>query len=349
VAATARARGARWVVWSSCADRGEGGLALNDRDLFETLRRLTTEQRNPATAAIDLAGTAEILELLHAQDRTVLDRVHAALPALVPVVDRIAAAFRGGGRLVYAGAGTSGRLGVLDAAECPPTYGTSPEQVVGLIAGGAETLIRSREGVEDRSEEGRADVDRIGAGAQDVVVGISASRRTPYVRGALERARERGAWTAFLVCNALDEGPSGIADHVVEVVVGPEAITGSTRMKAALAQKMMLTMISTASMIRAGKVYENLMVDVAPTSAKLKERAKGLVMLLTGCDYEAAATALAACDREVKTAVLVVRDGVTPKAARERLDAADGFLRRVLQAPPDVPGSDPASPGSAGP
>lgn len=258
------------------------------------------------------------------------DRVRAALPRLVPIVDHVADAFRQGARLVYAGAGTSGRLGVLDAAECPPTFGTPPEQVVGLIAGGHGTLVRSREGVEDRAEDGRSDVDRIGVGPADVLIGISASRRTPYVRGALTRARERGAWTAFLVCNELGEDPSTVADHVVEVVVGPEAIAGSTRMKSGLAQKMILTMITTASMIRVGKVYENLMVDVAPTSRKLEERAKGLVMTLAGVDYPAATSLLAECDGEVKTAVLVAHARITPAQARQRLADAGGVLRRAL-------------------
>jgi N-acetylmuramic acid 6-phosphate etherase len=282
---------------------------------------------------IDLASTETILRLLHAEDRTVMEVVEAALPRLVPIVDHVAEAFRSGHRLLYAGAGTSGRLGVLDAAECPPTYGTPPEMVVGLIAGGHPTLVRSREGVEDDPAQGAHDVDEAAVQPPDVLVGISASQRTPYVRGALDRARERGAWTAFLVANPLEEPASAVADHVVEVVVGPEAIAGSTRMKAALAQKMMLTMISTASMIRIGKVYENLMVDVAPTSAKLKERAKGLVMLLGDVDYERASELLQATDYAVKPAVIMAREGLTPEAASTRLAAARGLLRLALQAP----------------
>ncbi|HKI83898.1 MAG TPA: N-acetylmuramic acid 6-phosphate etherase, partial [Candidatus Krumholzibacteria bacterium] len=231
----------------------------DDAELFSALRSLTTEARNPRTQSIDLAGTEEILTLIHQEDRTVAERVGAAIGELAKIVERVSAAFLAGGSLYYAGAGTSGRLGVLDAAECPPTFGTAPEQVVGLIAGGHETLVRSREGVEDQQSEGAAAVDEHELGPKDVLVGISASRRTPFVHGALKRARQRGAWTAFLVCNAVAGETEDVADLVVEIVVGPEAITGSTRMKSALAQKMALTMISTAAMVRIGKVYENLM------------------------------------------------------------------------------------------
>ena len=301
------------------------------RELFESLRQLTTEATNPRTRGIDLASTEQILELLHAEDRSVAARVGASLPLLAPIVDRIVDAFRGGGRLFYVGAGTSGRLGVLDSAECPPTFGTSPELVVGLIAGGHETLVRSREGVEDDADAGADVIDEQGLGTDDVLIGLSASRRTPYVRAALARARERGSWTAFLVCNELGEDPSGVADHVVEVVVGPEAITGSTRMKAALAQKMMLTMLTTAAMVRWGKVYENLMVDVAPTSEKLIERSKGLVMQLAEVDYDQAGRLLDESGQQVKIAVVMSRQGVTADQARRRLESVDGLLRRALE------------------
>lgn len=261
-----------------------------------------------------------------------MDVVEAAIPRWAVVVDRVVDAFRGGGRLVYAGAGTSGRLGVLDAAECPPTYGTDPALVRGLIAGGEATLTRSAEGVEDDEVTAARDVDALDVGAQDVVVGISASRRTPYPRAALRRARERGAWTAFLVANTLGPEDADAADHVIEVVTGPEAVTGSTRMKAALAQKMMLTMLTTAAMIRWGKTYENLMVDVAPTSRKLIERAKGLVMHLGGVDYERATALLLATDHQVKTAVVMARRQVDAAAAREVLAVVGGSLRAALDA-----------------
>lgn len=294
------------------------------------MRSLGTEARNPATREIDLAPTREVLELVHAEDRSVLDRVGERLDELAVVVDHVVEAFRSGGRLLYVGAGTSGRLGVLDAAECPPTFSTDPGLVVGLIAGGHATLVRSAEGVEDREQDGEAAVDEAGVSPEDVVVGISASRRTPFVRAALRRARQRGAWTAFLVGNVLEEDPAGVADHVVEVVTGPEAITGSTRMKAALAQKMMLTMISTTAMVRWGKTYENLMVDVAPTSQKLVERAKGLVMELGGVDYERAAGLLEQTGQRVKPAVIMARTGVALDEAERRLEAARGRLRAAL-------------------
>lgn len=260
-----------------------------------------------------------------------LDVVERALPSLAVVVDRVVGAFRAGGRLVYAGAGTSGRLGVLDAAECPPTYGTDPTLVQGLVAGGHATLVRSAEGVEDREDDAIRDVDASGLGPRDVLVGISASRRTPYVRAALRRARERGAWTAFVVGNALDEDAHAIADQVIEVVTGPEAITGSTRMKAALAQKMLLTMLTTAAMVRWGKTYENLMVDVAPTSRKLMERAKGLVMHLAGVDYERATELLERTTYRVKPAVLMARTHADLEQAEVWLASADGHLRRALE------------------
>lgn len=326
-------RAATWAGSSSCDDRLRGGgragsPVLNDRALFELLQNLSTESRNPRTRGIDLASTREVLELIHAEDRTVLDRVAERLDDVAVIVDRVVGAFRGGGRLFYVGAGTSGRLGVLDAAECPPTFSTDPSLVTGLIAGGHATLVRSAEGIEDQEEDGRAAVIDAGVGGDDVVLGISASRRTPFVVAALAEARDRGAWTAFLVCN--EQGGRGVADHVLEVVTGPEAVTGSTRMKAALAQKMLLTMITTAAMIRWGKTYENLMVDVAPTSQKLVERAKGLVMQLGEVEYEEAARLLDLTGFRVKHAVLMARQGVDLDEAGRRLDAAEGRLRIAL-------------------
>lgn len=288
---------------------------------------MTTEARNPRTKDIDLAGTREVLQLIHAEDRSVLDRVQERLDDIAVVVDHVVEAFRSGGRLLYVGAGTSGRLGVLDAAECPPTYSSDPGLVVGLIAGGHETLVRSAEGVEDRGADGEAAIRAAGVGQSDVVVGISASRRTPYVRAALREAMRQGAWTAFLVANELDEDAAAAADLVIEVVTGPEAITGSTRMKAALSQKMILTMITTAAMVRWGKTYENLMVDVAPTSQKLVERAKGLVMELGGVDYERATALLDQTGHRVKPAVLMALEGLSLEDAERRLSAVQGRLR----------------------
>jgi N-acetylmuramic acid 6-phosphate etherase len=295
--------------------------------LFEQLKQLTTEQRNPRTGRIDLAPTERILELMNDEDATVAGVVRGSIPDIARAVDLVAAAFRGGGRLFYAGAGTSGRLGILDAAECPPTFGVDPTLVQGMIAGGRDTVFRSREGVEDHESAGVEDVASHGVTSGDVLVGVAASRRTPYVLGALKEAAARGARTVFLRCN---EGPSPAVDVVITVVVGPEAITGSTRLKAGTAQKMVLNMITTASMVKAGKVYQNLMVDVRPNSEKLIERAKGIVMMLTGLGYEDASRVYEASERRVKVAVVMERLHVDAAGAERKLAAADGFLARAL-------------------
>ena len=295
--------------------------------LFEQLKELTTEQRNPRTREIDLASTERILELMNDEDATVAAAVRSAVPDIARAVDLVTAALRGGRRLFYAGAGTSGRLGVLDAAECPPTFGVEPDLVQGIIAGGRDTVFRSREGVEDHEESGARDVAGHRVEALDVLVGIAASRRTPYVLGALREAGHRGARTVFLRCN---DGPDPGVDVVITVVPGPEAITGSTRLKAGTAQKMVLNMISTASMVKLGKVYENLMVDVRPNSAKLIERARGIVMMLTGLGYEDASRVYEAAGRRVAIAVLMERRGLDAAAADQQLRAADGFLARAL-------------------
>ncbi len=297
------------------------------KPLFEQLRELTTESRNPRTRGIDLAETPRILELMNDEDQTVAGAVRRSIPDIARAVDVVTAAFQAGGRLFYAGAGTSGRLGVLDAAECPPTFGVEPEMVQGIMAGGRDTVFRSREGVEDHESSGAGDVAAHGVRAGDVLVGIAASRRTPYVLGALRAAKERGARTVFVRCN---EGADPGCDVVITVVVGPEAITGSTRLKAGTAQKMVLNMITTASMVKLGKVYENLMVDVRPNSEKLIERAKGIVMMLTGLGYEDAARVYDASGRRVKVAVLMERLKLDGPAAEKRLSDADGFLARAL-------------------
>jgi N-acetylmuramic acid 6-phosphate etherase len=295
--------------------------------LFDQLKELTTEQRNPRTHGIDLADTARVLELMNDEDQTVASAVRHAIPDIARAVELVTAAFRAGGRLFYAGAGTSGRLGVLDAAECPPTFGVEPDLVQGIIAGGRDTVFRSREGVEDHEASGAEDVAAHGVRAGDVLVGIAASRRTPYVLGALREAARLGACTVFLRCN---DGPDPGVDVVITVVVGPEALTGSTRLKAGTAQKMVLNMITTASMVKLGKVYENLMVDVRPNSEKLIERAKGIVMMLTGLGYEDAARAYEGAGRRVKVAVLMERLKIDAGSAEERLHDADGFLARAL-------------------
>jgi N-acetylmuramic acid 6-phosphate etherase len=295
--------------------------------IFEELKLLATERRNPRTRGIDLAGTAEILELMNAEDRTVAEAVGAAIPHVARAVDLVAESFRRGGRLVYVGAGTSGRLGVMDAAECPPTFGVSPEMVTGVIAGGRDTVFLSREGVEDDVEAAEKDIAAHGVSAADTVVGITASRRTPYVIRALETARRLGAKTVFLTCN----DPVDIeVDVQINVVVGPEAIAGSTRLKAATAQKMILNMISTASMVKIGKVYENLMVDLKPASKKLVERAKGIIVMLTGVGYDEAAEIFERSGRSVKVSVVMARLGLGREEAEKILAEGGGFLARAL-------------------
>lgn len=307
----------------------EAGSRMNERKkrLFEELRGLTTEERNPRTRGMDLCSTTEILGLMNAEDRSVAEAVGRVIPSVARAVELVVASFEGGGRLVYVGAGTSGRLGVLDAAECPPTFGVAPGMVVGVIAGGRDTVFLSREGVEDNVAAAAEDMKTHGISAADTVVGITASRRTPYVVKALEAAKRAGARTVFLTCN----DSSGLdVDVEINVIVGPEAIAGSTRLKAATAQKMILNMISTAAMVRLGKIYENLMVDLKPTSEKLVERAKGIIMMLAGLDYDEAADLFERSNRDVKVGVVMARKGVDREEAHAMLARAGGFLARAL-------------------
>jgi len=302
---------------------------MNEKnDIFDQIKDLTTEQLNPRTREIDLAPTVEILGLINAEDRLVAEAVGKALPDVARVVDLVVASFQRGGRLLYFGAGTSGRLGVIDAAECPPTFGVDPGMVEGVIAGGNETVFLSREGIEDDRKGGERDVAGKNITDRDTVVGIAASRRTPYVLGALAAARARGASTAMVRCN---DGPSPEVDVVVTVVPGPEAIAGSTRMKAGTAQKMVLNMITTASMVKLGKVYENLMVDLRPNSKKLIERGKGIVMTLAGISYSEAEAVYEASGRNVKVAVMMSRKGIGRGDAERALKDAGGFLARAME------------------
>lgn len=289
----------------------------------------TTEQRNPASAALDTMSSLGVVSVMNAEDHGVADAVRAVLPQVARAVDVIVAGMCAGGRLIYIGAGTSGRLGVLDAAECPPTFRTPPGLVVGLIAGGRGAMFTAAEGAEDDAGLGAADVDGLEVGQHDTVVGLAASGRTPYVMGGLGRARERGAATVALACTA--RAPvSERADVAIEVITGPEVLTGSSRLKAGTAQKLVLNMISTATMVRLGKVYGNLMVDVAPTNAKLVARARRIVTAATGCDDGRAAAALAAADGHAKTAIVMVACDVDADEARRRLAASDGFVRAAV-------------------
>lgn len=295
------------------------------------LDRLTTERRNARSADLDTLPVTDLLLLVNDEDARVAPAVREAVPQIARAVEAVAAAFRAGGRLVYAGAGTSGRLGVLDSVECPPTFGTDPGQVVGLIAGGERAFVRAVEGAEDSGDLGAQDLAGIGFGPRDVLVGIAASGRTPYVIGALDHARAVGAVTVSIACNP-GAAVSAHADVAIEVDAGPEVLTGSTRLKAGTAQKLVLNMISTAAMVQTGKVFGNLMVDVRPTNAKLLDRARRIVVEATGCDDATAEAALADADGHAKTAVVSVLAGCDAAQARDRLERAGGFVRDALTA-----------------
>jgi len=295
-----------------------------------------TEQRNPRTQSIDVASSQEIVDLLNAEDATVAAAVHSQRMSLARAIDLVLAAFQSGGRLLYVGAGTSGRLGVLDASECPPTFGSSPSQVVGIIAGGPPALTKSAEGAEDDMGAGKAAVDAAGVDAKDVVIGIAASGTTPYVHAALTRARERGAKTGIVACSEPPKALRDICDVAIVPLVGPEALTGSTRMKAGTATKLVLNTISTGAMIRLGKVYGNLMVDLMAWSEKLVDRGERIVMECGAPDRARARAAIDAAGGSVKVAVVMVRAGVGAEEARARLTAAGGSVRNAAGDPPSI-------------
>jgi N-acetylmuramic acid 6-phosphate etherase len=301
------------------------------RDLQAQLESLTTEAFRPDLADIDRLPTLEIARLMNAEDAAVPTAVAQRLPEISAAIDAVAERMARGGRLVYAGAGTAGRLGVLDASECPPTFNTDPSQVVGLIAGGREAMVTSVEGAEDSAELARADLDALALTPDDTVVGISASGRTPYAIGAVEHARKQGALTIGLACNA-DSALAAAAEHGIEIVVGPELLTGSTRLKAGTAQKLVLNMLSTITMIRLGKTYGNLMVDVRASNDKLRARSRRIVALATGADDEEVERALAATDGEVKNAILTILADVDGPTAARLLEESDGHLRAALAA-----------------
>lgn len=297
--------------------------------LIAALSHLVSEGRNPETMDIDLLPSFDIVQRLNQQDKLVPIAVEKVLPEIAQAVDKITEAFKVGGRLFYIGAGTSGRLGVLDASECPPTFGTDPEMVVGIIAGGKEAMFRAKEGAEDDPELGEQDLKENTLTHRDVVVGIAASGRTPYVIGGLEYANELGATTVALSCNP-DSPIADIADIAISPVVGPEALTGSTRLKSGTAQKLVLNMLTTASMIRLGKSYQNLMVDVKATNAKLVARAARIVMQATDCTNQEAKTALKETDYDAKLAILMILTGLDKESATEQLKDKQGYLRKVV-------------------
>jgi N-acetylmuramic acid 6-phosphate etherase len=289
-----------------------------------------TERRNPRTTRIDLAAPAEIVDLMLAEDRSVADAVSSQKAQIGRAIELAEASFRAGGRLIYVGAGTSGRLGVLDASECPPTFGTDPTMVIGVIAGGLEALTRSMEGAEDVAADGAAAIAKLKANANDFVVGIAASGTTPYVRGALERAIELGAHTAILACSV---PPADLRKKVTVAIVpltGPEVITGSTRLKAGTATKMVLNMLTTVAMIKWGKTYGNLMVDVQTGSEKLKDRAKRILGVVTGLDPTPAEALLKRAKWNVKAAIVMEKANLTLPQALKRLRRADNSIREAL-------------------
>lgn len=293
------------------------------------LENLTTEARNQRTMHLDRMSVTELLMVMNEEDAKVAAAVKTQIPQIAKAVEAITKALRQGGRLIYVGAGTSGRIGLLDAVECPPTFGTSPDQVIGFIAGGSQAFIKAVEGAEDDRELGEADLQSIHVSAVDAVVGIAASGRTPYVIGALEYAKQMGAATISLSCNR-DAAISQIAEIAIEVENGPEVLTGSTRLKAGTAQKLICNMLSTASMIGLGKVYGNLMVDVQPTNEKLIDRAKRIVMEATACDLSTAEHALEQADYKAKPAILMILTGCTHAEALEKLERSQGFIGKAV-------------------
>jgi N-acetylmuramic acid 6-phosphate etherase len=302
-------------------------MSDESKDPSTPWERLPTERRHPESRELDRLPSERIVELLIDEDRRGLGRTREHAAAIARVADRIAATLAAGGDVLFAGAGTSGRLGVLEAVECPPTFGTAPDRIRAAMAGGDGAVLRAVEGAEDREDDGRAAARTLGPGG--LLIAISASSVTPFARGALAEARERGAATALLTCAAL-QGLEEVADEVVALDTGPEILTGSTRLKAGSATKAALNAMTTTAMVRAGKVFENLMVDLVRGSKKLVDRAARIVAAATGVDRERAESLLEAAGGEVKTAIVMSRAGLGPEAARARLAAAGGDVRRAL-------------------
>ena len=294
------------------------------------LGKLTTEARNQASMNLDQLSIIETISLMNQEDEKVPQAIQAELPTIAKAIDLIVASLNKGGRLIYMGAGTSGRLGVLDAAECVPTFSVSPDLVVGLIAGGEEAMLQAVEGAEDSVELGQEDLRKLELTNKDTVVGIAASGRTPYVIGGLHYANEIGASTIALSCNKGAE-ISQYSQVAIEVSAGPEVLTGSTRLKAGTAQKLVLNMLSTVSMVQIGKVYQNLMVDVQPTNLKLEERSKRIIMQATDCDYEVASRVFIEANKNVKVAIIMVLTEKSRQDAEDLLTQSNGFIRTAIQ------------------
>lgn len=302
---------------------------MKENTVFKELSALVTESRNPETDGVDIMSTEEIVRLINREDHLVAEAIEKEIPYIVKAADLIAEAFRKGGRLIYIGAGTSGRLGVLDASECPPTFGSDQEMIQGIIAGGFDALVRAQEGSEDRGEKGVSDLREKNITENDVVCGIAASQRTPYVLAALADAKESGAKTIFVICNPREVVQADV-DVAICPVAGPEVIMGSTRMKAGSAQKMVLNILTTTAMVRLGKVYENMMIDLQQNSQKLIERSKKIIMLSTEANYEEATKYLDKSSGHVKSAILMALTGLDLPSVKSLLDRNDGFIKKAL-------------------
>ena len=315
---------------SIAATRGEFRIPHTEGRIARMLDDRLTEQRNPRSSEMDALSPLELVDLINAEDRTVAEAVASERLAIAAAIEWVVEAFRSGGRLIYVGAGTSGRLGVADAAEMPPTFGTDPEMVQGIIAGGSEALVRSQEGAEDRPEDGATEIDGLGIGPKDFVMGIATSGTTPFVLGAMARARERGARTGFLLCT--NPGPELLETHdvVIAPLVGPEVVTGSTRMKAGTATKMVLNTITTGAMVITGKVFGNLMVDLQAKCEKLQDRGERILMTILDIDRSRAAELLEAAGGRVKIALVMEHQGAGAEEAGRLLEGAGGVLAHVI-------------------
>lgn len=302
-----------------------------ERKLFDEISKLSTEQKNPRSINIDKLPAIEILKIINEEDKKVPLAVEHEIPYIAEAVEIIVAAIKNGGRLFYFGAGTSGRLGVVDASECPPTFGAPNDLINGYIAGGRDAMFTAQEGAEDFEENGAADVVKAKVTNKDVVCGIAASRRTPYVIGAIKKAKEIGAKTLYITATPreafnIDEVDIAMCPHV-----GPEVVMGSTRMKSGTAQKLVLNMLTTTSFVRLGKTYENMMIDLQQTNKKLVERSKRIIMMITGVDYNEASKYLEISGGHVKTALVMIMADVDLEEAKIRLEKADGFVRKAIE------------------
>ncbi|MCF6269049.1 MAG: N-acetylmuramic acid 6-phosphate etherase [Melioribacteraceae bacterium] len=301
-----------------------------EKRLFDEISKLSTEQKNPNSVNIDIQSTEEILAIINNEDKNVPTAVEAEIPYIAKAVDAIVEAIKNGGRLFYFGAGTSGRLGVVDASECPPTFGAPNGLINGLIAGGKEAMFTAQEGAEDFESNGAEDVVAAGVTSKDVVCGIAASRRTPYVIGAVKKAKEIGATTLYITATPRDTFNIDEVDIAMCPHVGPEVVMGSTRMKSGTAQKLVLNMLTTTAFVRLGKTYENMMIDLQQTNKKLVERSKRIVMMITGVEYDEATEYLNKSEGHVKTALVMILANVDLEEAKIRLEKADGFVRNAI-------------------